>query len=57
MSFQIARHVSITKSCPTLCDPMDCSLPRLFCPVGFPGKDTEVGCQFFLQDVQKTENI
>ena len=57
MSFQIARHVSVTKSCPTLCDPMDCSLPRLFCPVGFPGKDTEVGCQFFLQDVQKTENI
>ena len=30
MSFQIARHVSVTKSWPILCDPMGCSKP------GFP---------------------
>ena len=37
------------QSCPTLCDPMDCSLPRLLCPWDCPGKNTGVGCHFLLQ--------
>ena len=38
---------SITQSCPTLCDLMDCSPPtRLLCPWDFPGKNTGVHCHF-----------
>ena len=37
--------VLVTQSCPTLCDPMDCSPPRSSCP----GKNTGVGCHFLLQ--------
>ena len=37
---------SVTQSCPTLRNPMDCSLARLFCPWNFLGKNTEVGCHF-----------
>ena len=38
------------QSCPTLCDPMDCSLPsRLLCPWDSPSKNTGVGCCAFLQ--------
>ena len=33
----------VGQSCPTLCDPMDCSL----CPCDFPGKSTGVGAFFF----------
>ena len=44
---------SITQSCPTLCDPMDCSPPgscgRL--QRKFPGKNTGVGCYFLLQEI------
>ena len=36
-------------SCPTLCDPIDCSLTRLLHPWDFPGKGTVVGCHFLLQ--------
>ena len=34
----------LRQSCPTLCDPMDCSPPRLPYPWESPGKNTEVGC-------------
>ena len=45
-----------TKSCPTLCDPMDCSLPgRLLCPWDSPGKNTGVGCHFLLQGIFPTQ--
>ena len=34
--------VLVTRSCPTLCDPMDCSPPGSFlCPSDSPGKNTE----------------
>ena len=42
---------SEVKSCLTLCDPMDCSLPRLLCPWDFSGKNTGVGCHFLLQEI------
>ena len=41
----------VAQSCPTLCDPMDCSLPGFFCPWIFPGNSTGVGCHFLLQGI------
>ena len=44
----LSRHSCcclVVKSCLTLCDPMDCSLPGS-CPRDFPGKHTGVGCHF-----------
>ena len=61
----------VGQSCPTLCDPMDCTckapssmeFPRLF-PVSwlFPGisqypKDTVVGCHFHLQGIFLTQGL
>ena len=37
------------QSCPTLCDPIDCSPPRLPHPWDSPGKNTGVACHFLLQ--------
>ena len=45
----------VTQSCPTLCDPMDCSLPRLLHPWNFPGKSPGVGCHFLLQGIFPTQ--
>ena len=39
----------ITQSCPTLCDPMDCSPPGSSVHGHSPGKNTGVGCRFLLQ--------
>ena len=40
----------VAQSCPTLCDPMDCSLPGSSVgPWDFPGESTGVGCHFLLQ--------
>ena len=46
---------SVTKSCPTLCNPIDCSPNRLLCPQDFPGKNTGVGCHFLLQGIFLTQ--
>ena len=42
---------SVAKSGPTLCDPMDCSLPDFSVHGIFPGKNTGVGCHFLLQGI------
>ena len=34
----------VPQSCPTLCDPKDCSPPGSSIPGDFPGKNTGVGC-------------
>ena len=40
--------ISRAQSCPTLCYPMDCSLPgSSFCPWDSPGKNTGVDCHSF----------
>ena len=40
----------VAQLCPTLCNPMDCSLPGSSVhPWDFPGKGTGVGCHFLLQ--------
>ena len=41
--------MSEVAQCPTLCDPMDCSLPGSSLPWDSPGKSTGVGCHFLLQ--------
>ena len=46
---------SVTRSCPTLCNPMDCSLPGSSFPWNFPGKNTAVGCHFLLQVIFQTQ--
>ena len=48
-------ETEVAQSCPILCDPMDCSLPRSSTtnvrPRDFPGKSTGVGCHFLLQRI------
>ena len=41
---------SVTRSCLTLCDPMDLA-PRLLCPWNSPGKNTGVCCHALLQGI------
>ena len=48
-------HAKSLQSCPTLCDPMDSSPPRLLCPQDSPDKNTGVGCHFLLQGIFPTQ--
>ena len=41
----------VAQSCPTLCDPMDCSLPGSSVHGDSPGKNTGVGCHVLLQGI------
>ena len=41
----------VAKLCPTLYDSMDCKPTRFLCLWDFPGKNTGVGCCFFLQGI------
>ena len=45
----------VTQSCPTLCDPVDCSLPGSSLPGILHGKNTGVGCHFLLQGIFPTQ--
>ena len=51
----MSRELSclVAKSCPTLCDPVDCSPPG-FSPGDSLGKNTGVGCHFVLQGIFPT---
>ena len=49
------KSLLVAQSCPTLCDPMDCSPPRILSPWDFPGKDTAVVCHFLLQGIFPTQ--
>ena len=46
---KVKNESEVAQLCPTLSDPMDCSLPKLLHPWDFPGKSTGVGCHFLLQ--------
>ena len=49
--------VSVTQLCLTLCDPMDCSPPRLLSlSMEFSGKKTGVGCRSLLQGIFPTQS-
>ena len=39
----------VTKSCLTFCNPINYSLPGVFCSCDFPDKNTGVDCCFLLQ--------
>ena len=41
----------VPHSCPTLCNPMDCSPPGYSVHGSFPGKSTGVDCHALLQGV------
>ena len=43
--------MKVSRSCPTLCDPMDCSRPGSSVPGDFPGKNTGVGSCSLLQGI------
>ena len=51
--FQIlyVAAAKLLQSCPTVCDPIDGSLPGLAVPGDSPGKNTGVGCHFLLQNM------
>ena len=48
---------SLVKSCPTLCNPMDLKVFRLLCPWDSSGKNTGVGCRFFLQRIFPIQRV
>ena len=48
-------HATLLQSCPTLCNPVDCSPARLLCPWDSPGKNTGVGCCTLLQGIFPTQ--
>ena len=47
--------VLVAHSCPTVCDPMDCSLPGYSVHGNSSGKNTGMGCQALLQGIFLTE--
>ena len=46
----------VTQSCPTLCDPMDCSLPGSSAHVDSPGKNNGVGCMPFSREASHSKD-
>ena len=47
----------VAQLCPTLWDPMDCSLPGSSVHGIFPGKNIGVGCHFLLQEIFPTQGL
>ena len=48
-------ETEVAQSYPTLCDPMNCSLPGSSVHGIFPGKTPGVGCHFLLQGIFPTQ--
>ena len=48
-------HAKSLQSCPTPCNPMDCSLPGFSVHGDSPGKNTGVGCPALLQGIFPTQ--
>ena len=51
------RENEVTQSCPTLCNPMDCSPPGSSVHGDSPGNNTGVGCYFLLQGIFLTQEL
>ena len=49
---KVKSESEVTQSCPTLCDPMDCSPPGSSIHGIFPAKSTGVGCHCLLPQAQ-----
>ena len=48
---KVKSESEVTQSCPTLSEPIDCSLPGSSVHGIFPGKSTGVGCHCLLQNL------
>ena len=48
-------HIQLLESCPTLCDPMDCSPPGSSVYGDSPGKNSGMGCHALLQGIFLTQ--
>ena len=55
LNLQITMLCLVAQSCPTLCDPMDCSPPGSSVHGDSPGKNTGVGCHSLLQGIFPTQ--
>ena len=53
----VSVHAKLLQSCPTLCDPMDCSPPGSSVHGDAPGKNTGVGCHVLLQGIFPTQGL
>ena len=51
----MAKWSEVAQSCPTLCDPLDCSPPGSSVHGDSPGKNTGVGCHALLQGIFPTQ--
>ena len=56
MNFRHA-HVSVPQSCPSFCNPMDCSLPGLLYAQGSLGMNTGVGSHSLPQRIFLTQGL
>ena len=54
-SFLPGVHAKALQSCPTLCDPMDCSPPGSSVHGDSPGQNTGVGCHVLLWEIFPTQ--
>ena len=50
-SRQLLKQSKVAQSCPTLCNPTDCSLPGSSVHGDSPGNSTGVGCRSLLQGI------
>ena len=57
LSPPLCAHCLVAKSCPTLCDPMDCSPPGSSVHGDSPGKNAGVGCHSLLQGIFPTQGL
>ena len=56
--FSVSCSTYTKESCPTLCDPMDCSPPGFSVHgMNAPGKNTGVGCHSVLQGIFPTQGL
>ena len=53
---KVTCESEVAQLCPTLCGPMDCSLPVSTVHGIFPGRNTGVGCHFLLQGIFLTQD-
>ena len=54
-TFYICVHAKSLQSCPTLCDPTDCSLTGSSVHGDSPGKSNGEGCHAILQGISPTQ--
>ena len=54
---RLCIYAKSLQSCPTLCDPMDRSLPDSSVPTCFQARINGVGCQTLLQGIFQTQGL